>query len=222
MLWRTRPKLQLGSLNLSSSLHKERVLGPKMLLCIEEIENPLSQVLTPFFNSSLQHKRAAANVPSRCCWMECRRLEVALELGLRLWVLLQVLNVWDSFEKQGQGEMGVAECNSSAMGQFLGCHGESNHHAVLCCNSLRNTMATAYSSADLWGCWSTYSKAYFSPPIAIFSCCQQMFCNSSCILLLGTDRNKPWNPINMEMGYTSFKNFFFPMFSLPFTPDLKF
>lgn len=45
---------------------------------------------------------------------------MALELGLGLRVLLQVLNVSASFEKQGQGEMGGAECKPSVMGQFSG------------------------------------------------------------------------------------------------------
>lgn len=43
-----------------------------------------------------------------------------LELGLGLQVLLQVLNASGSFEKQGQGGMGVAECKPSVMGQFSG------------------------------------------------------------------------------------------------------
>ena len=34
---------------------------------------------------------------------------MALELGLRLRVLLQDLNISISFEKQGQGKIGVAE-----------------------------------------------------------------------------------------------------------------
>lgn len=84
--------------------------------------------------------------------------------------------------------------------------------AVLCCNSLRNTMARVYSSADLWGCWSAYYRAYFSPPIAIVSCCQQMFCNSSCILLLGIEQKQTLKS-NKHGNGTSFlsskKLFFF-------------
>lgn len=45
---------------------------------------------------------------------------MALELGLGLQVLLQVLNASGSFEKQGQGEKGVAECKPPLMGQFSG------------------------------------------------------------------------------------------------------
>lgn len=95
--------------------------------------------------------------------------------------------------------------------------------AVLCCNSLRNTMARVYSSADLWGCWSTYSRAYFSPPIAIVSCCQQMFCNSSCILLLGIEQKQTLKSSKHGNGisFLSSKKLFFRVFSLPFTPDLK-
>lgn len=89
--------------------------------------------------------------------------------------------------------------------------------AVLCCNSLRNTMARVYSSADLWGCWSTYYRAYFSPPIAIVSCCQQMFCNSSCILLLGIEQKQTLKS-NKHGNGTSFlsskKLFFFFLYFL--------
>lgn len=83
--------------------------------------------------------------------------------------------------------------------------------AVLCCNSLRNTMARVYSSADLWGCWSTYSRAYFSPPIAIVSCCQQMFCNSSCILLLGIEQKRTLksNKHGNGISFLSSKKLFF-------------
>lgn len=58
MLWGTQPKPQLRSLNLSSTLHKEWVLGPKRLLYIEEIENTLSQVW-PHFSIAL------------CRWESC-------------------------------------------------------------------------------------------------------------------------------------------------------
>lgn len=191
MLWRTQPNLQLRSLNLSNILHKEQELGPKRLLCIEETENTLSQVWPHFSIALCSIRELLLMFPVAAVGWSAGDFKWHWSWGSGFECYFKSWMYQPPLRSKDRERWVVQSASLLWWGSFLGCHGESNHHAVLCCNSLRNTMARVYPSADLWGCWSTHSKAYFSPPIAIVSCCQQMFCNSSCILLLGTDRNKP-------------------------------
>lgn len=73
---------------------------------------------------------------------------MALEPGPGLRVLLENLNIPISFEKQGQGKM-LQRVETSSDGAVFWVAMVRVCPAVLCCNSLRNTMARVYSSADL-------------------------------------------------------------------------
>lgn len=74
---------------------------------------------------------------------------MALELGLRLRVLLQELHMAVSSEKQGRGGLALQRVEAYSDGAVCRVAMVRVCPAVLFCNSLRNTMARVYSRAYL-------------------------------------------------------------------------
>ena len=210
MLWRTQLELHLRPLNRFDTRHKEEALGPKRLVCIEGIGKTLSQVW-PHFSITLCSIRemllmfpVAAVRWSTGDFMWQWSWGSGFECYFKTWIYQFPLRSKD------RERLALQRVEMYSGGAVFWVAMVRVCPAVLCCNSLRNTMARVYSSADLWGCWSTYSRVYFSPPIAVVSFCQQMFCNSSCILLLGIEQKQTLksNKHGNAISFLSLKNFF--------------